>query len=88
MKSKQLANVLIKILGLSVIVHSFPTILGSLFVLMQSGGQVTVSNYGRVSAAPDNSLFIASSLVTVFIGVFLIVKSRAIAEFLLKAEDE
>jgi len=80
--------VLIKILGLSVIVHSIPTLLGSLFVMMHSVGQMTTTTYGRPSSGPDSSLFIASNVVTLFVGVFLIVKGRAIAEFLFRTEDE
>jgi hypothetical protein len=88
MNSKQLANVLIKILGLSVIVHSIPTLLGSLVVMLHSQGQMTTTTYGRPSSGPDSSLFIASTVLTLIVGIFLIVKSRAIAEFLFKAEDE
>jgi hypothetical protein len=88
MNSKQLANVLIKILGLSVIVHSIPGILGSLFMMMHSAGQMTATSFGRPSSAPDSSLFIASNVVTIFVGALLIAKSRAIAGLLFGAEDE
>ena len=67
MKSKQLANVLIKILGLSILVHDIPGVFTVLY-----------SNL-------PNFLLLA---VSVALGIFLIVKSRAIAEFLFKNEDE
>ena len=67
MKSKQLANVLIKILGLSMLVHDIP-------------GFLTVA---YMSLA--NFLVLA---VSAALGVFLIVKSRDIAEFLFKNEAD
>jgi len=79
MNSKQLANVLIKILGLSVIVHNLSTLIGGLLTIMQAS---------RAGMAGGGSFFLLTSVLTVFVGIFLIVKSRAIAEFLLKAEDE
>lgn len=69
-------------------VHSIPTLLGSLVVMMHSQGQMSTSTYGRPSSGPDSSLFIASSVLTVFVGLLLIIKSRAIAEFLFRTEDE
>jgi hypothetical protein len=79
MKSKQLANVLIKLLGLSVIVHNLSTLIGGMLTMIQAG---------RASVAGEGSFFIITSVLTTFVGVFLIVKSRAVAELLLGAEDE
>jgi len=67
MKSKQLANVLIKILGLSILVHDAPGFITVLF------------------SPPANALVLA---VSAALGVFLMVKSRDIAEFLFKTDDE
>jgi len=67
MRSKQLANVLIKILGLSLVVHGIPGVIGVWY----------------------SSLFNGLQLVLLpALGIFLIVKSRVIAEFLFKNEDE
>ena len=67
MRSKQLANVLIKILGLSVLVHSIPGVLGVW--------------YGSLF----NSL---QQVIMPVLGIWLIVKSRDIAEFLFKNEED
>jgi len=83
MKSKQLANVLIKILGLSVLVEGIPSILNGLFSLLQirgSGSQI--GNMGYYWLYP------LSSVVTVVLGVYLIIKSREVAEYLFKGDEE
>jgi hypothetical protein len=67
MKSKQLANVLIKILGLSILVESIPAVVTGLF---RSG-----------------TIFV-SLLVSVALGICLILKSRDVAGFLFKDEEE
>jgi hypothetical protein len=79
MKSKQLANVLIKILGLSVVVHSIPAILPGLYNMARSS---------RIGSPLDFWLYPVSSVVLAALGICLIVKSRVVAEFLFKNEDE
>jgi len=83
MKSKQLANVLIKILGLSVLVHGIPSILNGLFSLLQFRGAGS-----QMSRMDFYWLYPLSSVVTVAIGVYLIVKSRDVAEYLFKGDEE
>ena len=79
MKRRNLADVLIKILGLWELVLSLPhTILG--FVQMLEAG-------GHFSGAGFAS-FWASTIIEFFIAIVLIAKSRAIAELLFPAEDE
>ena len=82
MKSKQLANVLIKILGLSVLVHAIPSILSGLLPMFQ-----TIGSHGGVYLN-YNWIYPSSSLVSVAIGIYLVVKSRAVTAFLFKDEDE
>ena len=79
MKSKQLANVLIKMLGLYALVSNLHMILGGVFAMMRAG---------RDSVMGSDSLFIATAVLAVFVGIFLIVKSRTIAELLFGNEDE
>jgi hypothetical protein len=87
MTSKQLANVLIKVLGLSVLAHNISPLLNASLILITSGQ--TTSNYaGRTIVHLDNSWLFLTSVITAFVGIFLIVKSRAISEYLFKAEDE
>jgi uncharacterized membrane protein HdeD (DUF308 family) len=82
MKTKQLANILIKILGLSVLAHGIPSILNGLSTMFQAFGSHGnyYSNYFWV--------YPLSSVVSVVIGIYLIVKSRDVAAFLFKDEDE
>jgi hypothetical protein len=80
MKSKQLANVLIKILGLSVVVHSIPGIITGLFTMVRASAS-------RVPPG-DYWFYPVSSVALAALGVCLIVKSRCLADFLFKNEDE
>jgi hypothetical protein len=79
MKSKQLANVLIKILGLSVLVHSLPGIITGLY---------NAAHVRGVGGPGDYWFYPVSSVVLAAIGISLIIKSRAVAEFLFKDEQE
>ena len=82
MKTKQLANILIKILGLSVLVHGIPSIVSGLLPMLQAIGSNGNyhSNYYWV--------YPLSSVISVVIGIYLIVKSRDVTAFLFKDEDE
>jgi uncharacterized membrane protein HdeD (DUF308 family) len=76
MKPKQLANVLIKILGLSICVHGVLAIIDNLIYN-------TAHNNFNVLL-----LQIIVGSVPIAIGVFLIVRSRWIVEKILKGEEE
>lgn len=71
----QLANVLIKILGLSVCVHSVPTLLQILltFGLARGGGNAMFS-----------WTYAASSTLMLIVGFYLIMASRSVAESLFR----
>ena len=82
MKTKSLANILIKILGLSVLVHAIPAIVSGLlpmFQAMGAHGNFYSNNYW---------LYPLSPAVSVAIGIFLIVKSREVMAFLFQDENE
>jgi Mg2+ and Co2+ transporter CorA len=79
MKSKQLANVLIKILGLSVVIHSVPNIITGLFNMMRTRG-------GGLPG--ENWFYPVSSVVLLALGIFLILKSRCVTDLLFKNDDE
>ena len=81
MKTKQLANVLIKILGLWFSVNTLSSILQALvyFVVNTRGGR-PLNDYWVYSAM--------STMVVAALGIYLIVKSRDVAEFLFKSENE
>jgi len=78
MKPKQLANVLIKILGLSEIVRSLAQVTAVLIQMLEAGGRFSGSGFAS---------FWANIVIELLIGIVLIAKSRAIAELLLRAED-
>jgi hypothetical protein len=84
MKSKQLANVLIKIIGLYVCLCAIPSLVVGICAVTSA-----------VLAAPksDNLLSYAlpegiGAVIQVVVGIFLICKSRKISEFWFKNEDE
>ena len=80
MKSKQLANILIKILGLSVIAYSIPRIITDVLNIVRFGERTSEQVYLWLSALP--------TLVSMVIGSVLIIKSREVAECIFKSEDD
>jgi hypothetical protein len=79
MRSKQLANVLIKILGLAVCVRGVPTFLSELLSLLRlAADDASTGSYWLVPVP---------SLILVIIGIYLIVRSRNVPEYLFKGED-
>jgi hypothetical protein len=74
MQPKQMANVLVKILGLSVLVFSIPEILRGMLSLVRAG---------RVSLVDP-----VAAVVFVAIGIYLILKSRKVVELLFKNDGE
>jgi hypothetical protein len=90
MKPKQLANVLIKILGISVIVHAMPSFLTGLFAELLGFFSGLASSATRSSGSYSLTFPFASGLagiVSIAIAIVLIVKSRKIAEYLF-SDDE
>jgi hypothetical protein len=79
MKPKQLANVLIKILGLSEIVRYLAQVTAVLIQMLEAGGRFGGSGYASLWA---------NLVIELTIGIVLIAKSRAIAELLFRTEDE
>jgi hypothetical protein len=83
MKSKQLANVLIKIIGLYVCLCAIPELAtGIAAALLRIAGTPHVNND---LWALTNAI---GAGVQAGVGIFLIVKSRKIAEFWFKNDDE
>ena len=93
MNSKQLANVLIKILGLSMFLYAIPGFFSEILIFSSPFWSTT----GASSNAYDTMVhqvmrsavsFAVREVVEIGIGLFIIVKSRKIAEFLFKREAE
>jgi hypothetical protein len=82
MKSKQLANVLIKIIGLYVCLCAIPGLVSGVFAIFafHMGGTNEIW-FSRFSYSIGDAIQVA-------VGIFLIVKSRKLAEFWFKNEDE
>ena len=83
MKSRQLANVLIKILGLSICLYAVPTcISGIVFALTAAGASKTDATAMR---------FISSTVgagVQAMFGIIIIAMSRTIAGWMFNKDDE
>jgi hypothetical protein len=83
MKSKQLANVLIKILGLSICARALPgvvsAILSAFMALRTASVEVTFVRF----LAPFVGVGVEAA-----VGILLIINSRKLAEFLLKGQED
>jgi hypothetical protein len=91
MKPKQLANVLIKILGLSICVHGLPAFvaavigaIGYLIHAMQDGHQAGA----RFPDWTYSLTYLIQSVIEFAAGIYLIVRSRWLVEKLFKDEAE
>jgi uncharacterized membrane protein len=91
MNQKQLANVLIKILGLSICVHGFPAFVAatiggveSLIRAMQDGH----TNNGAFPFWTYSLTYLIQSVIEFIAGIFIIVRSRWLVEKLFKDETE
>ena len=82
MKTKQLANILIKILGLSVLVHAIPSFINALIPMLQAIAHPVIAIWNYYWLRP------LADMVSVAIGIYLILKSRDVTAFLFKDEDE
>ena len=84
MKSKQLANVLIKIIGLYVCLCAIPGLVSVI-------AAVIAWTFGMPKSS-DTMFYILPNaigdVVQGVVGIFLIIKSRKLAEFWFKNEDE
>jgi len=79
MNTKQLAHVLTKILGLSVVVHAIPTLVTGIFNTARRSGFGPQNEYW---------FYLVPPLILMVIGIYLIIKSRDVVECLFKGEAE
>jgi len=85
MNSKQLANVLIKILGLSICVHGIPTLIVGLIYVTE------LPFFGGLANGVRSNLYMGSTqiimgLVPFAIGIYLVIRSRWLTDKLFKDE--
>jgi hypothetical protein len=83
MRTKQLANILIKIVGLPGLIHSVPSIIAGMFSIEQVSG---INLRGNIASYAVVNL--VTYLVLAAICIYLIFKSREVAGFLFKGEVE
>ena len=93
MKSKRLANVLIKILGLSMCLYAIPGFFSEILISAAPLWYTTVASSNFHDTLIHQTIanavsFVVREVVELGIGIFIIVKSRKIAGFLFKSEDE
>jgi hypothetical protein len=93
MKSKQLANVLLKILGLSMCLHTIPSFFSMISVAitplwLSTAGSSAIQDRFIHQAIAGALSIAASGVIEIVIGILVIVKSRKIVEFWFKNEDE
>ncbi len=81
MKPRELANILIKILGLSVCLHAIPGFVSGFLRGLTSPTRAS-------SAAANNWTYAVGWLVYLIVGILLLVQSRSVAGVLFKGEDE
>lgn len=83
MKSRQLTNVLIKILGLSVCLHAIPTCVIGIFTALTMPGAAKTD----ITAIRIIGPAVAAGVQAVF-GIIVIVASETIAGWMFKKDDE
>jgi hypothetical protein len=93
MKSKQLANVLLKILGLSMCLYAIPGVFSEITIAFtplwfSNEGSSNLHDTFIRQALVNAVSFAAREVIEIGIGIFVIVKSRKISEFLFKNEAE
>jgi hypothetical protein len=82
MKSKQLANVLIKMLGLSLFIYAIPNFAEGFFVMISGKPSADFVTFLGISITA------LVAIVQIIVGIVIIAKSQKIADFLFKNEDE
>ena len=82
MKSKQLANVLIKIIGLYICLLAIPSVLSGILAIFTTHMGGTSERLNGVIS------YSIGAAVQIVVGAILMIKSRELAEFWFKNEDE
>jgi hypothetical protein len=92
MKPKQLANVLIRILGLSLVVHGIPALIGvltsGLVLLIQAMHDGNPNSLNHYSYMSYSMIYWLTPVAEFAIGFYLIARSRQLTERLFKDEAE
>jgi hypothetical protein len=84
MKSKQLANVLIKIIGLYVCLSAIPGIISGILVALE----LAFGPKGREGLIFSSGGYAIGEAIKAAVGLYLIVQSRALAGYWFKNDEE
>jgi len=84
MKPKQLANVLIRILGLSMIVEGLPSLINKFINWLQLAADNRTYAYNGGNS--HLTILVLYGLLPIAVGIFLLLKSRWVTEKLFKDE--
>jgi hypothetical protein len=92
MKPKDLVDVLLKILGLSMCLNAIPSFLSQpliFFLPFWSSGQSSSATNDLIfhETIANATSFAISEAARISIGIYVVVKSRKISEFLFKNEE-
>ena len=92
MKPKQLANVLTRILGLSLCAHGIPSLImvavSGIVLLIQRMHDGNPNNMNHYSFMGYSIIYYISPVLEFAIGIYLIARSRQLVEKLFKDEAE
>jgi multisubunit Na+/H+ antiporter MnhC subunit len=88
MNSKQLANVLTKILGLSLIAHGISGLINGIIAWYEFTSANHIRLFSDVIGNSRYWIIVLLDLVPFAIGIFLIIRSRWITEIIFKDEVE
>jgi hypothetical protein len=86
MNQKQLANVLIKILGLSLIAHGIPGLINGVIGWLEFTSDNHLPLFSDMTRNTRYWLIVLLDLIPFAVGVFLIIRSRWLADILSKDE--
>jgi hypothetical protein len=91
MNQKQLANALVKILGLSICVHGFPAFVAAMIGAIETLTRAMQDGHPANIPAPYwtySLTYLVQSTVEFIVGIFIIVRSSWVVEKLFKDEIE
>jgi hypothetical protein len=88
MNSKQLANVLIKILGLSLIAHGIPGLINGFMSWFEFASDNRTPLFSAMTRNSHYGMIVILDLIPLAVGIFLIIRSRWVTDILFKDEAE
>ena len=88
MNPKQLANVLVKILGLSLIAHGIPGLINGIIGWLEFTSDNRLPLFSDMTRNHRYWMIVFLDLIPFAVGIFLIIRSRWMTDILFKDEAE